>query len=153
MGRSGYLMHRLLSLIAISVALLMIGCRIEHRVQHDGYAESFSDLTVEQVDYGFSGETVHFVVFQTAHQSLTPCAHLTMTTLSGGSTLCWGYIRLPDGTQQDLPTSGYIYESTPTQFKSAKISFTTSQLRSYLDSHPQPATIAGLTQFVAQKRQ
>jgi len=145
-------MQRFQSLIAVLIGLLTFGCRVEHKVQYGGYTAALPDLNVERVDYGFSEETVHFVAFQRAHQQLTGCVNLTMTTLSSGSNLCWGFIRLPDGTHQDLPTSSRIYESTPSQFKSAKISFTTSQLRAYLDSHPQPATIDGLLQFVAKKK-
>ena len=141
-------MQRLHFFIAVLLAALAVGCRVDHRVQYDGYSAGTTDLTVERVDYGFSGETVYFVAFQTAHQSLTGCVELTMTTLSSGTNVCWGYIRLPDGTHQDLPTSSRIYESSPSQFKSAKIFFTTSQLRAYLGLHPQPPTIDGLVQFV-----
>lgn len=145
-------MQRLLSLLSVLLIVLVTGCRVERRVQYDGYSAGLPDQTVERVDYGFSGETVHFVAFQTAHQNLTGCVELTMTTLPSGTNVCWGYVRLPDGTHQDLATSDRIYESSPSQFKSAMIFFTTSQLRAYLHSGPQPATIDGLTQFVTKKK-
>jgi hypothetical protein len=145
-------MQHSLSLVAVLVISLTFACRIEHKVQYDGLTAALPDSTVERVDYGFSGETVYFAVFQTAHQQLTGCVNLTMTTLPSGSNICWGYINLPDGTRQDLPTSSRIYESSTNHFKSAKIFFTTSQLREYLNSGPQPATIDGLNQLVLKNK-
>ena len=133
---------------SVLLTTALLGCRVEIEPRHDGYSSAGPNGTVTRVDYGYSGERVYFVTFQTEQGELIPHAKVTLLPQPDGHNDCKGYITLPDRTQQDLPTSHRIFEITHGQFHSARIRFTASQLRSYLKSHPMPPTIDGLEQFI-----
>lgn len=139
--------------IIVLLALLCCGCRAKRTVQCDGYVSAWpgTNLPITAVNYGFSDDRVHFAVFQTSAKQITPGLHLTYFNNSRGQKLCRGFVILPDGMQQDLPTSDRIFEFTYGQFKVSDISFSKRQLVAYLDTSPRPPTIDGLSQFIRTK--
>ena len=147
------LAHSAMKQFLILIALLSASCSFadEQRVRHDGYMKAWEDQTVASVSYGFTDDKLHFVVFESAHKEIVPHASITTVTRPEGYNMCSGFIRLPDGTKPDLPSSGRIYEFTSGTFASSPIDFTRRQLKNYLQSNPKPPTIDGLRRFISKQ--
>ena len=147
------LAHSAMKPLLLLIALFSASCSVagEQSVRHDGYMKAWEDLTVASVSYGFTDDRLHFVIFESAHKEIVPHASLTTVTRPEGYNMCSGYIRLPDGTKPDLPTSGRIYEFTSGTFTSAPIDFTRQQLKAYLQTNPKPPTIDGLRRFISKQ--
>ncbi len=143
-------MRILILFFALCVASSALGA--ETQVRHGGYTKAYEDLAVVSVNYGFTADQLHFVVFECAQNRIKPHAILSITSRPGGQNVCSGYVKLPDGTKADLPGSKRIFEFTSGSFASEPINFTLGQLQSYLLSDPKPPTIDGLRRFLSDQQ-
>jgi hypothetical protein len=122
-------------------------------VRDEGYTMAYDGSNSGYVDYGFTDDHLHFVVFESAYRRLVPHAKITWTSRAKGERFCSGYIDLPDGSKPDLPTSNRIFELTFGKFASMPINFTRTQLKAYLDTDPMPPTIEALERFISKHPQ
>jgi len=136
------------TLFLVLVTTVLLGCRIEIEPVYGSYSTAGADGSVTMVQYGYSGERVYFVSFETEQGTVIPHAKVTVLPQPDGHNSCTGYITLPDGREQDLPPSHCVFEFTRGQFRSCPIKFTTSQLRAYLQPRPTLPTIDGLNHFI-----
>jgi hypothetical protein len=118
-------------------------------------------LPVQDVRYGYHGDQLLFVVFQTsvngeshtqfkiapAPDPMTTPGHVIITHYDH-------WIELPDGTRKDLPSSRTMFEYVGGPFfKSRQIDVTLDEFRGWLASRPQIYSIEKLEEFVADQRQ
>jgi len=87
--------------------------------------------------YGHRTNKIAFVIFQTNHGENTNVysehIHLTLHT-PGNPLACEGWIDMPDGTKQDLPSSSMVFECTDGVFHSAPIDLSEADFKRYIDS-------------------
>jgi hypothetical protein len=87
--------------------------------------------------YGHRTNKIAFVIFQTNHGENTndysQHIHLTLNT-PGNPLACEGWIDMPDGTKQDLPSSSMVFECTDGVFHSAPIDLSEADFSRYIDS-------------------
>ena len=87
--------------------------------------------------YGYRNDRIVFVIFQNTHgtnDDYSKHIHLTINSHEGIGNVCEGWIDMPDGTKQDLPTSNMVFEYTDGVFHSAPIGMSHNDLMSYIDS-------------------
>jgi len=87
--------------------------------------------------YGHRTNKIAFVIFQTNTGENTndysEHIHLKLNT-PGNPLACEGWIDMPDGTKQDLPTSSMVFECTDGVFHSAPIDLSEADFKHYIDS-------------------
>jgi hypothetical protein len=87
--------------------------------------------------YGHRTNHIAFVIFQTNHgmntNDYSQHIHLTLHTPKN-PLACEGWIDMPDGTKQDLPSSSMVYECTDGVFHAAPIDLSEADFSRYLDS-------------------
>jgi hypothetical protein len=86
--------------------------------------------------YGHRTNTIVFVIFQTNHGTnyeYLQHIHLTLHTPEN-PLACEGWIDMPDGTKQDLPSSNMVFEYTDGVFHSAPIDMSCADFSRYVDS-------------------
>jgi hypothetical protein len=107
--------------------------------------------------YGHRTNKIAFVIFQTTHGTNTDSSqkdiHLTLHTPKN-PLACEGWIDMPDGRKQDLPSSNMVFEYTDGVFHSAPIDLSEADFERYIDSvrpkfigHFKRLTVADLKRF------
>ena len=89
------------------------------------------------VRFGHRDGKIAFIVFQTEHGTPSQENVLKHVTLKSHPTLgdvCEGWIEMPDGTKQDLPSSKMVFEYTDGVFHASPIEMTRDDFSRYLDS-------------------
>ena len=113
---------------------------------------------VEDVRYGYHGDQLLFVVFQTSLMGeshtefkIAPIPDPTKTPVITQHYDHW--IQLPDGTRKDLPGSRMLFEyDLGGAFTNRPIDVTLDEFREWQASRPETYSIENLEQFVAQHR-
>lgn len=129
------------------------------------YESSFAEdhfqsgsLPLQDVRYGYHGDKLLFVVFQTSVNGeshtefkITPISDATVSNVVITHYDHW--IGLPDGTRKDLPGSRTMFEyDLGGAFTSRVIDMTLDEFREWIASRPEIFSIEKLEQFVAQQR-
>jgi hypothetical protein len=93
-------------------------------------------FTSTWIVYGHRTNKIAFVIFQTNHATNTEYLqhiHLTLHTPKN-PLACEGWIDMPDGTKQDLPSSSMVFEYTDGVFHAAPIDLSEADFSRYIDS-------------------
>src|ERR1035437_5935026 len=90
-----------------------------------------------QAAYGHREGKIVFVFFQTQHGTPSKenrLKHLTIKSHPVLANVCEGWIEMPDGTKQDLPSSMMVFEYTDGVFHASPIDMTLDDFFHYLHS-------------------
>lgn len=123
-------------------------CEVRHVTYCDSISAAKADGMLINVDYGYHGDKLDFVVMQSAKSNLVQMARLTSEVGSNGKLVCYGFIILPDGSKVDLPTSGEFFEYRSGVLKRYAIPCNRHELLSFLDTEPKTFTFDALTNYV-----
>jgi hypothetical protein len=142
------------------ILLVLTGCAKESAFYESDLQSNDSRTrgAVEDVRWGYHGDQLLFVIFQTSimGESHTEVKIAPITAPKNADVVIPHYdhwIALPDGTRKDLPSSRTMFEyDLGGAFTNRPIDLTLDEFREWVASHPEIYSIDKLEEYVAQQR-